>query len=158
MLLTNIILVVIVLGFIGAGFKDGFIETLGRFVGAVLGFLAARAWSLKISALLAAFMPTGWAQLIAFLLIFFIATRLIGWGFKLLNGAFRILSILPFLTSINSFLGAALGGIEGVILVGGLIYLVTTFTLIPWLASLFASSMIAALIMRVFTILLGVLL
>ncbi len=157
-MLTNVILVVILLGFLGAGWKDGLIQTLGRLVGAVFGFLAARAWSAKVAAFVTAFLPAGWTQLIVFIIIFVIVTRLVGWGFALLDGAFRILSILPFLKSINSLFGALLGGIEGIILAGGVIYLVTTFKLVPWLASLFASSIVAAWIMRVFTILLSVIL
>lgn len=158
MLLTNILLAVLVIGFIGAGMKDGFIETLGRLVGAVLGFLAARAWSLPVASFLGAFVPLGWSRLIAFIVIFLVITRLVGFGFQLVDGAFRILSVLPFLKSINSLLGAALGFIEGLILVGGVIYLVTTFKLIPWLSTLFASSVVAAWILKTFNILLGVLL
>ncbi len=158
MLLTNILLIVAVLGFAGAGYKDGFIETLGRLVGSVLGFLAARAWSMKVAVALGLFMPLGWAQLIAFILIFVAITWVVGFGFKLIDGVYRILSILPFLKSINSFLGALLGLVEGVILVGGAVYLVMTFKLIPWLADLLATSVVAVWILKTFNILLGVLL
>lgn len=158
MLITNIVLAVLVLGFIGAGMKDGFIETLGRIVGAVVGFIAARAWSLPVASFLGALVPLDWSRLIAFIFIFLVITRLIGYAFQLLDGAFRILSVLPFLKSINSLLGAVLGLVEGLILVGGVIYLVTTFKLVPWLSALFASSVVAAWILKTFNILLGVLL
>ncbi len=158
MMLTNVILVVIVLGFLGAGWKDGFIHTLGRLVGAVLGFLAARAWSGYLATVLGVFIPVGWAKLGGFLLIFLVATWAVGFVFKLLDGAYRILSILPFLKSLNSFLGALLGIVEGLILVGGVIYLVVTFNLIPWLATLFSTSVVATWVLTTFNLLLGILL
>lgn len=158
MLLTNLILAFALLGFIGAGMKDGFIHSLGRLIGSVLGFLAARAWSVKVASIFGLFMPLGWARFLSFIVIFVIITRLFGFVFKLVDGAFRILSILPFLKSINNFLGGILGFAEGLILLGGAIYLVTTFKLIPWLATLLTGSIIASWILKTFNLLLGILL
>lgn len=158
MLLTDIILVVVLLGFVGAGWKDGFVHTFGRFVGAILGFIAARAWSFKISGALALFMPVGWARLAAFLVIFLLITRLVGFVFKLVDGAFRILSIIPFLKPINSLLGGILGFVEGIILTGGAIWLIKTYVLIPQLITWLATSTVARWIDGTFHIVLGVLL
>lgn len=158
MLLVNIILILVILGFAGAGMKDGFVHTLGRFIGAVLGFIAAKAWYVGWSGILAVFLPDGWAKVITFVIIYVLITRLVGVGFKLVDGAFRILSILPFLKSINSLLGLVLGFLEGLIILGGIIYLLLTFPLVPWLTQLIAPSVIAHWILSVFHIFLGVLL
>jgi uncharacterized membrane protein required for colicin V production len=158
MLLTNLILIVAILGFIGSGMKDGFVHSFGRLVGAIIGFVAARAWSIKAASVLGLFMSSGTARFISFIIIFIIITHLVGYAFKLVDGAFRVLSIIPFLTSINNLLGGILGFIEGLILLGGAIYLVTTFSLIPWLATRLSGSFVAAWILKTFHILLGVLL
>lgn len=158
MLLTNIIILLILLGFVGAGLKDGFVHTLGRLIGSIIGFVAARAWSASVAAFLGPFVPSGWSRLIAFLIIFLVITRLVGFAFKLVDGIFKIISILPFLKSINSLLGAILGLLEGFILLGGAIYLVVTFKLIPSFVTLLTASSVAMWIEKIFQTLLAALL
>lgn len=158
MLLIDIVLALLILGFAGAGAKDGFVYTLGRLIGAVLGFIAARAWSIYLVGFFGIFMPAGWARLIAFILIFVLITRLAGLAFKLVDGLFEILKLLPFLKSIDKLLGALLGLVEGVIVLGGVIYLVLNFHLSPTLINWFATSFVAIWIEGVFHTLLGLLL
>lgn len=158
MRLTDIILAFALLGFVGAGVKDGFVHALGRLIGSILGFVAASAWSLKMAGALSIFMPIGWARFISFIVIFVLMTRLAGIALSLVDGVFRIISILPFLKSINNLLGGILGLFEGVILIGGTMYLVVTFKLIPSLVTLVASSTVAQWIDFVFHALLGLLL
>jgi len=158
MLLVDIILILVLLGFAGAGAKDGFVHTLGRLLGAILAFLAARAWSAKIAWLFAIVMPQGWARLVAFILIFILITRLAGWVFKLIDGLFQIVKLLPFIKSIDKLLGAILGFGEGFIMLGGAIYLITAFHLSPTLVAWVTSSGTAIWIGSVFSKLLGVLL
>ncbi len=158
MLLVDVILILLLLGFAGAGAKDGFVHTLGRLLGAIVAFLAARAWSAKISWLFAIVMPQGWARLVAFILIFILITRLAGWVFKLIDGLFQIIKLLPFIKSIDKLLGAILGFGEGFIMLGGAIYLITAFQLSPMLVAWVTSSGVAVWIGTVFSKLLGVLL
>lgn len=158
MLITNIVLILILLGFLGAGLKDGFVQTLGRLVGSILGIIAGRLWSAQLSVFLAPFMPAGWARLIAFVIIFLIATRLVGFAFKIVDGVYKVISFIPFLKSINSFLGALLGALEGFVLVGGAIWLIVTFKLIPSLLALLTASAVAMWILHAFQSILGILL
>ena len=158
MLLTNIILAIALFGFAGTGMKDGFIQTMGRLVGAVIGFIAAKAWYLKLSPVFAIIMPKGWADFIAFFIIFALITRLCGWAMKLVDGAYNILAIIPFVKSINSLLGFIVGFFEGLLIVGGCIYLIETFNLIPAAVALLTSSFVAVWILKAFTLLLGILL
>ncbi len=158
MLLTNIVLALILLGFLGAGLKDGFVQTLGRLVGAVLGIIAGRMWSLQLSAFLSPFMPAGWARLIAFILIFLVATRLVGFAFKIVDGVYKVLSFIPFLKSINALLGAILGLLEGFMMMGAAIWLVVTFKLIPSVVALLTASAVAMWILHTFQTVLGILL
>ncbi|MDQ7814794.1 MAG: CvpA family protein [Patescibacteria group bacterium] len=158
MFLVDIILILLLLGFAGAGAKDGFVHTLGRLLGAIIAFLAARAWSAKIAWIFAIVMPQGWARLIAFIVIFLFITRVAGWVFKLIDGLFEIVKILPFIKSIDKLLGAILGFGEGFIMLGGAIFLVTAYQLSPTLVTWATSSGVAKWIGSVFSKLLGVLL
>lgn len=158
MLLVDVILILALLGFAGAGSKDGFIHTLGRLIGAILGFIAAKAWYGDLGNIFSFFGPSGWVKLIVFLIIFIVVTRLVGFVFKLIDGAFRILSFLPFLKSINSLLGGLLGLAEGFVILGGAIYLLTTYPLVPSLAQWLAVSSVAHWISTIFRIVLGILL
>jgi len=158
MLIVNIVLLVLLLSFIGMGLKDGFVHSLGRLVGAVIGFVAARAWSLPVGSVLALFMPVGIARLIAFIFIFLLITQLVGFAFKLVDGLFKIVSFIPFLKSINSLLGAIAGLVEGVIIIGGVIFLIHGYLLEPHLVAWTNSSIVAQNIEKVFKLLLAVLL
>ena len=158
MLIVDIVLLLLLLGFVGAGLKDGFVHTLGRLIGAVVGFVAARAWSLKLATIFAFFMPSAWAKLLAFILIFIFITRVVGLAFKLVDGVFEILSILPFLKSVNRLLGAILGFLEGFIILGGAIYVILGFKLEPHLVTWLSTSKIAPWILGVFHSVLGILL
>lgn len=153
-MLVNVILILLLLGFIGTGWKDGAIQTLGRVVGAVIGFLVARSWSIGLAALFEIVLPSGWARLAAFLVVFLFITRIVGFIFKLADGAFKILSFIPFVKPLNSLLGAIVGIVEGFVVLGGSIWIVQNFTLLPFLAKLLASSVVARGILAVFEFLL----
>lgn len=158
MLLVNIIFILLVLGFVGAGMKDGLVQTIGRMVGAVIGFVVARAWYTGFATILGIFMPDGIAKLVAFGIIFIAITRLVGLAFKLVDGLFKIISFIPFLKSINSLLGAIAGFAEGIIIIGGLIFLVKMYLLEPHLVAWINESIVAQWIASAFKLLLGVLL
>lgn len=155
MTIPNIVLILALLGFVGAGVKDGFVHTLGRLVGAVLGFLLARAWSITLGSFLAVVLPTGWARLVAFILIFVLVSRVVGFIFKLAEGIFRLISFIPFLKSINSLLGAVTGGVEGVVVLGGIVWIITNFDLIPSLIKLSHESFMAQALLKGFNTLLS---
>jgi len=150
MWIVNILLVIAILGFIGAGYKDGFVHTAGRLVGAVIGFVLARSFSIAAGSFLAVLLPSGWARFGAFVLIFVIVTELVGFVFKLADGAFKILSIIPFLKTINNILGAIIGVVEGIVLVGGSIWVLLNFDLIPSLTKTLEASALAKAILTVF--------
>ncbi len=158
MLIVDILLCFILLGLIGGGAKDGFIHTLGRIIGAIIGFVAARAWSLSLVKYLGIFMPAGWAHLISFLIIFIAITRVCGWLLKLADNAFGLLTFLPFLKSINRLLGAILGFIEGFIVLGGASYIILTLKLEPHLVDWLTSSPVDIWLVNSFKAALGILL
>lgn len=157
MLLFNIILVLILLGFIGSALSDGFIKSLGRIIGAIIGFLIAKALYVQFGSLLAVIMPVGWARFFAFLIIFMVAVRVMGWVFGAFDKTYNFLARLPFMKSANHILGGVLGFIEGIIVLGGLIWIVKTFKLIPSLVYYVNGSTVSAWIFAIFNKVLGIL-
>lgn len=62
------------------------------------------------------------AKIILFILIFFLITRIIGLVFWFLSKFFHFFSWIPFLRSFDRVLGALFGFIEGVIVVGVVLF------------------------------------
>jgi len=157
MLLFNIVLVLIILAFIGLGLKDGFIYSFGRIVGAIIGFVAARAWYFPAAQIFSK-TPSAWTKVIVFLFIFLLITRLLGWVFKTLDATYKFIAKLPFMKSFNSLLGALLGFIESLVILGGFFWFNLTFSLLPFLNVYIAGSSMANWIYKAFTFMLGLLL
>ncbi|MBU0540432.1 CvpA family protein, partial [Patescibacteria group bacterium] len=131
MIIASIIIILLLVGYIGAGYKDGLVQTLGRLIGAVAGFVLARSWSASIAFIFNYFLPEGWGNLAAFVAIFFIVNRLVGFLFHIIEGPLKILSFIPLIKNLNSLLGAAIGIFEGIVMLGGSIWILTTFKLLP---------------------------
>lgn len=158
MIVVDIVLVALLLGFIGAGWKDGFVHTFGRVIGAVIGFIIAKAWYIKGGILLGTVLPKAWAPILAFILIFILVTKLISLLAKLLDGLFTVLSFIPFLKLIDQFLGSLLGLCEGIVLLGGAMYVILTFALEPHLVTWLKASILAPWIQKIFQLVLQFLL
>lgn len=130
---VDLILLIILFGFVLYGFWFGLIHTLGGLVGVVVAsILATRLYE-----------PLGeWVNLIfggsqnivrviTFVIVFFLITRLVGFAFYIAERIFKFISIIPFLKSINRLLGAILGFAEGVFLVGGILFVIAVVPLGP---------------------------
>ncbi|MBI4138858.1 CvpA family protein [Candidatus Uhrbacteria bacterium] len=150
----NILLVLFLVGFISLGFKDGLIQTFGRLVGAVIGFIAARSWSSWISGVLAIALPMGWARFIAFVVVFGVASRVVGIVFHLVDAALRIVTFLPFIKTVNKLLGGVLGIVEGVLMIGGVLWAISTYQTFPAVVALIQQSPLARLFLTGFETLL----
>ncbi len=112
--------------FIISGLYYGFIRTVGSLIGMVGGILVAvfaiewldGFWSISSHPIL---------QIVLFLLIMGLASQLIGWIFELIDRAYKLLTIIPFLSSINKLLGGIMGAIEAFVVLSGIIYYATTY-------------------------------
>jgi len=158
MALFNIVLLLILLAFVGLGLKDGFIVSLGRIVGAIIGFVAARAWYVAASPLLSWLLPESWSKVIAFLLIFILVDRLLGWVFGALDKTYDFIAMIPFMKSANHIIGAIVGFIEGIVVMGGVIWLIKTFNLLPFAIPYLDGTMVGQIIYKGFMGLLWILL
>ena len=129
MVLIDFIFLVILGGFVLFGFWFGLVHTLGALVGTIAGVYLSSRWYDDVAI---------WAHnqfsgnlnvwnVVAFIMLFIVINRLIGFLFYLLEKSFDVLTSLPFLKSIDRFAGAFLGLIEGAVVLGGLIFIADKF-------------------------------
>ncbi|EKD47572.1 MAG: hypothetical protein ACD_66C00001G0002 [uncultured bacterium] len=124
--LADLALLIIAGIFIISGLYHGFIRTVGGLIGLIGGIFAAifivqwieGFWTISDRPIL---------QVILFFVIMAIASQLIAWIFELLDRAYKLLTIIPFVESINKLLGGILGAIEAFVVLSGIIYYATTY-------------------------------
>ena len=130
MLIFDVVLLVILSGFIFYGLFFGLIRTIGSIFGLIGGlwltlifYLTVFDWVKNL------FFGHEFAgKIITFIVLFTFINRLIGLIFALIDRAFDLISIIPFLKTINRLSGAALGFIEGGLVLGlALLFISETF-------------------------------
>jgi len=119
----DIVLLVIIGAFVFFGLFFGLIHTLGSLVGAILG-IAVASHFIEPTVEAFGFLLGGGsvAKIILFIIIFLIVSRLVGLVFWVFEKIFGFVSIVPFAKSINRLLGALFGFIEGIIVVGVVLF------------------------------------
>jgi len=130
MILFDLILVLILGGFILFGLWFGLIHTLGSLIGVVAGSWIASHSYIYIAEQFSWLWGTGnFAKLIIFIIIFIIVNRLVGFAFYLFERVFNIISIIPFLKSINRLAGGILGLVEGLLVLGTILFVASKYEL-----------------------------
>ncbi len=89
------------------------------------------------------------AYVIAFVIIYIIASKTIGIAFWFLNKVFKILTIIPFLKTINRVAGATLGLVEAALILGVILIFLSKFPISSWLTLELAKSQIALWLMAI---------
>lgn len=129
--ITDVILILIIAGFAFTGFWFGLIHMVGSFVSIVVAALVSGKYfefaADKFSFLFGGRENLG--RIITFILLFLIVTRLVGFVFWLINKAFNIIAVLPFLKTANRIGGAILGLLEGIILTSLTLFLLARYPL-----------------------------
>lgn len=157
MTILDIILLFILAGFVFYGLFFGLIKTIGSLAGAVIGAWIAAHFYLTffniIQELFFGFDNLG--KVVCFLVIFTVANRLVSFGFAILDKTFHILSILPFLKTINRLAGAVLGFIEGGLVLGIILYIISKYTFVgTFFGNIIANSELAPFLVNFVEILL----
>lgn len=145
MIIADIVLGIFLAAFIVNGWKKGFVETLGQFLGIVIGLLLARAWAASLASFIGWLVSPHWANTIAFLVIFALVERLVGWVVGFANTLFKVLTVIPFVTLIFSALGAVAGLIQGIAIIGSLRVLAVLAGLEGWYVAYLGGSAIATI-------------
>jgi membrane protein required for colicin V production len=150
--LTDVILIVIVLAFVMLGFFMGLISAIGALVGVVAGAWISSIYFLDLANWLSPYLlgMDGTAKVVAFILIFTLVNRVVALLFWIIGKVFKLISIIPFLKSIDRLGGAILGFVEGSLVVGTVVFVISKFSPnIPWLLDNLNSSRIAHILVWV---------
>lgn len=131
MALFDIILLIIIGGFAMFGLWFGLVHTLGSLVGTILGaYIASRYYEQAAEILINI---TGWeaniSRVIMFIIAFVVINRLVGLAFWFVDKILSVITKLPFVNSLNRFLGIILGLVEGILTIGLIIFFVERFPL-----------------------------
>ncbi|MDD5527790.1 MAG: CvpA family protein [Patescibacteria group bacterium] len=125
----DIILIVILAGCALRGFTSGLIKAVGSFVGLIAGAWLASHFYLNLFAA-----TQNWyggyeniGKVVSFIIIFVVATWVIKFIFIILDKTYNLLSIIPFLKSINRLAGAALTLFVGALVMGLILYVVAKY-------------------------------
>jgi len=90
------------------------------------------------------FPSSGLWRIIVFIALFTIANRLTALIFSIVDKAFDIISIIPFLKSINRLAGAIFGAAEGLTVTGLIFFIVENTSLLnSWFGARLTSSVVA---------------
>jgi membrane protein required for colicin V production len=142
MIIFDIILLLTLSGFVFYGLFFGLVKTAGNLLGFFIGLWIAINFYLPvfdwIKSLFFGNIILG--KIICFFVIYALANRLVVLGFGILNKIFNLLSIIPFLKTINRLGGAVLGFIEGGFLLGVILFTMTNNPILakifsPWLSN-----------------------
>jgi len=132
-------------GFVLYGFWFGLIHMIGSVAGIIVGAVAAgrlygvtAQWFGSLSTTNPAL-----ANLLGFIVTFIIINRLVGLLFWFLDKVYKVLAVIPFMKLFNRLLGAALGAIEGVAVIGLCVYFAARFPYSTKFAADLAASALA---------------
>ncbi len=157
--LLDFILLIILFFFAFGGFFFGLIRTLGSLAGAVVGVVVAANYFQPIANWLGGLIgpSENWLRIIAFTLLFIVASRLVALIFWIINKVFNLVKILPFMSFINRLAGLILGLAEGVVVLGVALVFLVKFPFVDSLIGTLEASKIAEWLFGVGTWLLPIL-
>jgi uncharacterized membrane protein required for colicin V production len=131
--IIDVSLLVALGGFVLAGFWFGVIHMVGSLVGLVFGAIIAGRFYDDLGAWIAPWLGDNFnlAKIIAFAAIFILVTKLVAVLVWIVDKVFKFIAVIPFLKTFNRLLGAALGLVEGTLLIGLLVYFAARFPATP---------------------------
>ncbi len=117
---VDVVLAAALAGFVLWGLWFGLIRTLGSLVGIVAGSVAASHFYNRIAS-------SNTGKVIAFIALYIVANRLVALAVYLLEKLLNVASIIPGIKLINRIAGAALGFIEGAVVLGVVVHFANIF-------------------------------
>jgi len=146
MITLDYILLGIILVWAFLGFRKGFIQTLGSVVGLVFAVVLASRFYPIVAVWLGG---SVFSKIIAFLILFGICTKLISLAFWILGKIFQVVTILPFLSTFDRFLGFILGAVEGIFILSIILYFLTKYPLNDWLIIQMSGSIVSKVLLKI---------
>jgi uncharacterized membrane protein required for colicin V production len=152
MTVLDLILTLSVFAFVLAGLWFGLIQTFGALLGTALSVLVAGryydAWGEAAAAIF--FGNANLSRMIMFFAIMVIVSRAVGVVFWLLGKLFKIVTVIPFMKTFNVLLGGLLGLAEGILVVGGALYVAARYPISAHFAEALSASQIGIWLLHAF--------
>ncbi len=128
----DIVLLILLAGFLLGGLFKGIIRMVGQIIGLLVGAFIASHYYLAFYSWLDRWVDVNenLGKIIAFILLFILVAKLIDLGFLLLEKAFNIIAFIPGSRFINNILGAILGLAEGILFLGLIIFVISRYSFI----------------------------
>jgi len=127
--IIDIIFLLFLSGFLFYGLFFGLIKSVGNLVGVIVGtWVASRVYLIFFGYV--ADLAMGYENLgkiLSFIICFTIVNRLIGLLFAILDRTYNLLTIIPFLKTVNRLAGAIFGLIQGALILGLLLYIIARY-------------------------------
>jgi len=122
--IIDIFLILFLAGFVFYGFFFGLIRTIGSLAGFVAGAWLASHYYLGAYQYIQKFFLgyDSFGKIFTFFVIFLVASKLVSFAFAILDRTFNLISIIPFLSSINKLGGALFGLALGVFALGLIVH------------------------------------
>lgn len=152
----DIVLIIFLAGFVFYGLFFGLIRTLGALAGAIAGFfLAAKFYLFAFNYIQNLFFGhDNIGKIITFIILFTIINRLVCFIFALINKTYDIISIIPFLKTINRLAGAVFGFLLGGVVLGFLLFIISNnFFIGNWFIRFIDKSQVAPFLLKFILIL-----
>jgi uncharacterized membrane protein required for colicin V production len=149
MSIFDTILLVALAGFVFYGLFFGLIRTLGSLAGVIIGALLSFHFYEVVFSWVDPFF-LGYdniGKLMILLILFTLFDRVIRLIFTVLDRTFDIVSIIPFMKTINRLTGAILGLIMGILVIGLALFLLNSFFNV-WLTGLTKGSEVAPFFLK----------
>ena len=143
----DIIILIVLAGFVWKGVKLGLIEAIGGIIGLFAGVYLAGIYYEEAAGMLESllFGSQVLATILGFLLVFILVNRGIALIFWIIDKVFHVIAIIPGLKSLNHLLGGIFGLLEGLIFIGIVIYVLSFFPLTDSLSSAVQKSKFAGI-------------
>ena len=152
----DVILLILLAGFVFYGLFFGLIRVIGGLVGVVIGtILASRYYLFVFNYLEEIFLGyDNLGKVFSFIFTFILIRKLIILVVASLNTAFNIISIIPFLTTINRIGGAILGFLQGSLILGLILFVASRYTIIEhWFGEFLVNSTIVPILIKIASVL-----
>lgn len=144
--IIDIVFIIILSGFVFYGLFFGLIRAIGVLIGLFVGAWVASHFYLLLFSYVEK-MFHGWnniGKVGSFLFIFSLVQKLTMISVSLLDKVFGLISIIPFLKTINKLAGALLGLLEGSLAIGLVIFVTARYSIVDhWVGHWLLSSKLA---------------
>ena len=148
----DISLVVILVGFVISGLFKGIIKMIGGIVGYFAGAFIASHYYLNFYTWIDTFIngKENVLKIVSFIVLFLLTAKIVALIFLLLEKVFKLAAFIPGSRFLNNILGALFGFVQGALLMGLMVYLLSRYlNMGDALAQLIMSSQVAPILLKI---------